>query len=67
MVFPWLVIGASAALESARRNTPKTASERQVRKLKDVEHNLRERQKQLASSLEVRARQGSTSHGAIDA
>lgn len=52
MVFPWLVIGASAALESARRNTPKTASERQVRKLKDVEHNLRERQKQLASSLE---------------
>lgn len=58
MVFPWLVIGASAALESARRNTPKTPPERQVRQLKDVEHSLRERQKELAGNLAVRPSAG---------
>lgn len=54
MVLPWLLVGAAAALEGHRRGAPVSDSSAKVNRLQEVEKELRNKQKELITQLQVR-------------
>lgn len=54
MVLPWLIVGACSALEMRRRNEPE-ASERECRRLQEVEKSLQRERKELDKKFKARS------------